>query len=181
MTRRRSSYRSLTSLQRDNRVCRACVEAGYPLESMPVIEGLPGQRAYMLGQAPGIVEGEERRPWRGRAGRTLRTWLGRLVLLALAPAVVANIGFGQTGFVLASLMIAGLVNLDRRPVLAGIMFGLLTIKPHFGVLEGPVQFTVTITGVEVVVPFPEVPTTMMVLVFPAPTVPINRVFPLLQP
>jgi uracil-DNA glycosylase len=34
-----------------------------------------GQRAYMFGQAPGAVEGEERRPWRGRAGRTLRRWL----------------------------------------------------------------------------------------------------------
>ena len=75
MTRRRSSYRSLRSLQRDNRTCRACVEAGYPLESWPVLEGHEGQVAYMLGQAPGIVEGEERRPWRGRAGRTLRRWL----------------------------------------------------------------------------------------------------------
>jgi uracil-DNA glycosylase len=75
MTRRRSSYRSLRSLQRDNRVCRACVEAGYPLESWPVVQGYEGQRAYMFGQAPGVVEGEERRPWRGRAGRTLRRWL----------------------------------------------------------------------------------------------------------
>jgi uracil-DNA glycosylase len=75
LTRRRSSYRSLVSLQRDNRVCRACVEAGYPLESLPVVHGHAGQRAYMLGQAPGVVEGEERRPWRGRAGRTLRRWL----------------------------------------------------------------------------------------------------------
>jgi uracil-DNA glycosylase family 4 len=30
----------------------------------------------MLGQAPGVLEGEERRPWRGRAGQTLRRWLG---------------------------------------------------------------------------------------------------------
>ena len=75
MTRRRSSYRSLASLQRDNRVCRACAEAGYPLESLPVVHGHLGQKAYMLGQAPGVVEGEERRPWRGRAGRTLRRWL----------------------------------------------------------------------------------------------------------
>jgi uracil-DNA glycosylase len=29
----------------------------------------------IVGQAPGVVEGEERRPWRGRAGRTLRRWL----------------------------------------------------------------------------------------------------------
>ncbi len=76
MTRRRSAYRSLRSLQRDNRVCRACLEAGHPLESLPVFEGHQGQRAYILGQAPGVVEGVERRPWRGRAGQTLRRWLG---------------------------------------------------------------------------------------------------------
>jgi uracil-DNA glycosylase len=76
LTRRRSSYRSIASLQRDNRLCRACVEAGYPLESLPVVSGFTGQRAYMFGQAPGTVEGEERRPWRGRAGMTLRRWLG---------------------------------------------------------------------------------------------------------
>jgi len=75
VTRRRSSYRSLDSLQRDNRRCRVCAEAGYPLESLPVVEGRATQRAYLLGQAPGIVEGEERRPWRGRAGKTLRRWL----------------------------------------------------------------------------------------------------------
>jgi uracil-DNA glycosylase family 4 len=75
VTRRRSSYRSIASLQRDNRVCQACVEAGFPLESLPVVLGYEGQRAYMFGQAPGIVEGEERRPWRGRAGKTLRRWL----------------------------------------------------------------------------------------------------------
>jgi uracil-DNA glycosylase len=75
MTRRRSSYRSLRSLQGDNRVCRACSEAGYPLESLPVVQPYEGQRAYMFGQAPGVVEAEERRPWRGRAGRTLRRWL----------------------------------------------------------------------------------------------------------
>jgi uracil-DNA glycosylase len=75
VTRRRSSYRSLASLQRDLSVCRACAEAGYPLESLPVRNVHTGQRAYMYGQAPGIVEGDERRPWRGRAGKTLRRWL----------------------------------------------------------------------------------------------------------
>ncbi|MBW3592839.1 MAG: uracil-DNA glycosylase [Actinobacteria bacterium] len=75
MTRRKSTYRSLESLQRDNRVCRACVEAGYPLESWPVFEGRRDQRALIVGLAPGVVEGEERRPWRGRAGATLRRWL----------------------------------------------------------------------------------------------------------
>ncbi len=68
-------YRSLASLQRDQARCRACVDAGHPLGSLPVLAPLYGQRAYLFGQAPGIVEGEERRPWRGRAGRTLRRWL----------------------------------------------------------------------------------------------------------
>jgi uracil-DNA glycosylase len=75
LTRRRASYRSIASLQRDNRVCRACVEEGFPLESLPIVQPYEGQRAFMFGQAPGGVEGLERRPWRGRAGRTLRRWL----------------------------------------------------------------------------------------------------------
>jgi uracil-DNA glycosylase len=75
MTRRRSSYRSLASLERDLRACRACAEAGHQLESLPVLAPLHGQRAYLYGQAPGVQEGLERRPWRGRAGRTLRGWL----------------------------------------------------------------------------------------------------------
>ena len=75
MTRRRSRYRSIRSLQRDNWVCRACAEAGFPLESLPIVQPYRGQRAYVFGQAPGAVEGEERLPWRGRAGRTLRRWL----------------------------------------------------------------------------------------------------------
>ncbi len=68
-------YRSLAAIKRDQRVCRLCVEAGYPLASLPVVAPGDGQRAYLFGQAPGIVEGEERRPWRGRAGQTLRRWL----------------------------------------------------------------------------------------------------------
>jgi uracil-DNA glycosylase len=77
VTARKSSYRSLASLARDLSRCRACVEAGYPLESLPVRAPLaePAQRAYLFGQAPGVIEGEERLPWRGRAGRTLRRWL----------------------------------------------------------------------------------------------------------
>jgi uracil-DNA glycosylase len=75
VTRRRSTYRSIASLQRDNRVCRACLEAGYPLESLPVVQPFTGQRAYIHGQAPGALEGQQRLPWRGRAGRTLRRWL----------------------------------------------------------------------------------------------------------
>jgi uracil-DNA glycosylase len=75
VTVRKSSYRSLASLGRDLSHCRACVEAGYPLESMPVHAPFAQQRAYLFGQAPGPVEGAERLPWRGDAGRRLRRWL----------------------------------------------------------------------------------------------------------
>jgi uracil-DNA glycosylase len=75
MTARKSAYRSLASLERDLARCRACVEAGYPLESRPVRAPGARQPAYLFGQAPGVVEGQERLPWRGRAGRTLRRWL----------------------------------------------------------------------------------------------------------
>lgn len=75
MTVRKSAYRSIPSLQRDTARCRACAEAGHQLESLPVRAPFAGQSAYLFGQAPGIVEGEERLPWRGRAGQVLRRWL----------------------------------------------------------------------------------------------------------
>ena len=68
-------YRTIASLQRATGRCRACADAGFPLESLPVRAPYAGQRAYLFGQAPGAVEGEERLPWRGRAGRALRRWL----------------------------------------------------------------------------------------------------------
>jgi hypothetical protein len=57
-----------------------------------------------------------------------------LVLLLLAPAVTINIWTGQNGFVTTALLIGGLQQLDRRPILAGVLFGLLSIKPQLGVL-----------------------------------------------
>lgn len=57
-----------------------------------------------------------------------------LVLLALAPACLINVIGGQNGFLTATLFLGGLIALDRRPVLAGILFGLLTYKPHLGLM-----------------------------------------------
>ena len=56
-------------------------------------------------------------------------------LLALAaPALVANVLVGQNGFLTAALIGFALVFLEKRPVVAGICLGLLTYKPHFGIL-----------------------------------------------
>jgi hypothetical protein len=48
--------------------------------------------------------------------------------------VVWTLAAGQNGFLTAALIGGVLFLLDRRPVLAGILLGLLTYKPHFGIL-----------------------------------------------
>jgi hypothetical protein len=58
----------------------------------------------------------------------------RLLFLAVAPGVAVCVFFGQNGFYTAALLIGGLLALERRPVLAGVLFGILTIKPQLGLL-----------------------------------------------
>jgi hypothetical protein len=58
----------------------------------------------------------------------------QFLFLALAPAAAINVFFGQNGFFTAALLIGGLANLDRRPILSGVLFGILTIKPQLGLL-----------------------------------------------
>src|SRR4051812_44973538 len=63
--------------------------------------------------------------------RTKKEWL----LLALAfPAVFINLGHGHNGFLTAAIFAAALLQLDRRPIIAGVLFGLLAYKPQFGAL-----------------------------------------------
>ena len=50
------------------------------------------------------------------------------------PAVFINIAHGHNGFLSAALFAGGLLVLDRRPALAGILFGLLAYKPQFGLM-----------------------------------------------
>jgi Glycosyltransferase family 87 len=57
------------------------------------------------------------------------------VLLACAfPGVVWNISAGQNGFLTAALIGGMLASLPRRPIVAGVLLGLLTYKPQFGIL-----------------------------------------------
>jgi alpha-1,2-mannosyltransferase len=96
---------------------------------------LPYMAAYVLYCALGLIlyvavvtDGERR--------------LDHIALLALAPAVTLNIWTGQNGFLTTVLLIGGLIQLDRRPVLAGVLFGLLSIKPQLGFLL-PVMLVLT--------------------------------------
>ena len=72
---REHSYPSIAALHRATATCKRCAQAGFQIESPPVIHGRAGRRAYLYGQAPGIVEGAAGAPWQGRAGQTLRRWL----------------------------------------------------------------------------------------------------------
>lgn len=57
------------------------------------------------------------------------------VLAALAwPAVLYNASVGQNGFVTAALLGGGVALLRSQPLAAGILLGLLTFKPQFGLL-----------------------------------------------
>ncbi|MGA8614719.1 MAG: glycosyltransferase family 87 protein [Xanthobacteraceae bacterium] len=77
--------------------------------------------------------------WASLAGGVERRYW---MFLAVAPAVAINVFFGQNGFLTAALLIGGLANLDRRPIVAGMLFGILTIKPQFGLLL-PVMLVMT--------------------------------------
>jgi alpha-1,2-mannosyltransferase len=64
-------------------------------------------------------------------GPIARLWLP---IAAAFPAVLVNLGHGQNGFLTAGLLAAALLALPRRPVLAGMLFGLTAYKPQFGLL-----------------------------------------------
>jgi alpha-1,2-mannosyltransferase len=54
-------------------------------------------------------------------------------VIALAfPAVFINLGHGQNGLLTAALVGGALALLDARPIVAGVLFGLLAYKPQFG-------------------------------------------------
>jgi arabinofuranan 3-O-arabinosyltransferase len=68
---------------------------------------------------------------------TMRAIIGDRVGILLAcafPAILSNFLVGQNGFLTAGLLGGSLVMMERRPWLAGCLLGLLTYKPHLGLL-----------------------------------------------
>jgi hypothetical protein len=59
---------------------------------------------------------------------------GALLVLLASPAALINAATGETAFFTSALLLAGFGALPRRPILVGIAFGLLTLKPQLGVL-----------------------------------------------
>jgi hypothetical protein len=62
-----------------------------------------------------------------------RVWFAGL-LMALSPGLLATVFNGHPGMFLAALLVPGLLLSRRRPVLAGLLLGLATVKPQLGLL-----------------------------------------------
>ena len=65
-----------------------------------------------------------------------RPALARYVVIGvlLSPAAAINITDGQCAFLVAGLLVAGFRALPQRPVLGGVLLGLLSFKPQFCLL-----------------------------------------------
>ena len=80
------------------------------------------------------------------------TWLP---VAAGFPAVFINLGHGQNGFLSAGLFGAALLALPARPILSGVLFGLLAYKPQlalvmpFALLAGGQWRAVVAAGITV--------------------------------
>jgi hypothetical protein len=59
-------------------------------------------------------------------------WL--VLLILISPSAIHNIYAGQNGLIIAAIAVLGLANIKRRPIFAGVVIGLLTVKPHLGVM-----------------------------------------------
>jgi alpha-1,2-mannosyltransferase len=93
----------------------------YPLALLPHLQALAAWLALGLAGYLAAL-------WR-IFPKPLTLWVG----LAF-PAVFWTVTHGQTSFLTTSLFCWGLLQLPRRPALAGILFGALTFKPHLGLL-----------------------------------------------
>ncbi|HEV2546963.1 MAG TPA: glycosyltransferase family 87 protein [Stellaceae bacterium] len=62
-----------------------------------------------------------------------RGWRVMVPLLAF-PAVFWTLGLGQNAFLTAALFGGATLLIERRPFVAGLLFGALCYKPHFGLL-----------------------------------------------
>jgi len=60
---------------------------------------------------------------------------GDSLWLAIAfPGTLVNLINGQNGFLTLALLGGALLMIERRPILAGVMFGLMSYKPQYGIL-----------------------------------------------
>ncbi len=65
--------------------------------------------------------------------RELADWR-TLAIVAMSPAALLCVLSGQSSFLTTAALLAIFAQLDKRPTLAGVLIGLLTVKPQLGIL-----------------------------------------------
>jgi Glycosyltransferase family 87 len=98
--------------------------AFWPLAQLPYFVAFAVWTVGLFAVFAGVTLSQVEHPRRASA----------LLALILAPACLINTISGQNGFLSAVLMLGGILSIDRRPILAGLLFGLLTFKPHLCVV-----------------------------------------------
>jgi len=93
-----------------------------PLAWLPLLPGLVLWLSATFAAFAGLV-----------CRRLDRPWSAALALLG-APGALFNISAGQNGFLAGALLCGGLLLLAEQPVIAGLLLGLLSYKPQFGLL-----------------------------------------------
>lgn len=92
-----------------------------PLALLPYLSSLAAWLAAALAASIAVV-------------RRLAPVPQTLLLFLAFPATWLNLMQGQTGFLTMALFGGAVLLLENRPVAAGILFGLLSCKPHLGLL-----------------------------------------------
>jgi hypothetical protein len=65
----------------------------------------------------------------------MRRWAPAMPWLTLSfPPLLINVITGQAGFLVAALFVGGMALLPKRPLLAGLLLGLLVVKPQLGLV-----------------------------------------------
>ena len=95
--------------------------AGVLLAVLPL---LPAALVWIFGSAAGL----------GLVLRRLRIPWPTLLATLLSPGALVSVVYGQTGTAAAALFIGGLMLAGTSPIAAGVMIGLLTVKPQIGLL-----------------------------------------------
>lgn len=67
----------------------------------------------------------------------VRDWPTALAMAVAFGGASQTVLLGQNGFLTAAALAGGLALLPRRPLLAGMLFGLLAVKPHMGLALAP--------------------------------------------
>jgi hypothetical protein len=68
------------------------------------------------------------------AGRREVADLRTLAIIAVSPAALLCVLSGQSSWLTTAALLAIFAQLDRRPCIAGVLIGLLTVKPQLGIL-----------------------------------------------